>query len=90
MPADRLFIARTYVLLLSWDARRYSQPYLCCVEKSVLVVNGELNPMIEVVQGNLLEASPDRRTYNWHLLTRSAMCSQLLMQYSTVAFHLVL
>ena len=72
--------------MLSWDARRCSQPSLYYVEKSVLVVNGELNPMIEVVQGNLLEASPDHRTCGWHLLTRSAMYSQVLQR----AFHLIL
>ena len=29
----------------------------CCAEKSVLVVNGEFNKAIEVVQGDMLEAS---------------------------------
>ena len=29
----------------------------CCAEKSVLVVNGECNKAIEVVQGDMLQAS---------------------------------
>ncbi len=49
-------------LLLAYHRKLLSEgrqePSYCPAEKSVLVVNGEFNKAIEVVQGNILEVSP--------------------------------
>ncbi len=55
---DRNFVGVTPKAAIKCKAGGRQEPCYCSAEKSVLVVNGEFNKAIEVVQGNILEVNP--------------------------------